>query len=130
VTPTIEWGGFFGGTRTKLASDVTLRARPGVIVYTTVEWNRLDLPQGRVETRLFRASPEFQFSQWLALVNTLQYDSVSRGLGWQARFRWILKPGNDLYVVYTHNWVDDPLTNRFQTLNRKAASKFVYTQRF
>src|SRR5262249_54975751 len=33
-------------------------------------------------------------------------------------------------VVYTHNWVDDPVTNRFATVNRRAASKFVYTQRF
>ena len=130
VTPTAEWGGFFGGTRTRLANDVTLRARPGVIVYTSMEWNRVDLPQGRFETRLFRASPEFQFSQWISVVNTFQYDSVSRGLGWQGRFRWILKPGNDLYFVYTQNWVDDPLQNRFATVNRRAASKIVYTQRF
>ena len=32
-------------------------------------------------------------------------------------------PGNDLYVVYTHNWVNDPLLDRFGTLDRRAASK-------
>ena len=130
VTPTIEWGGFYGGTRTRIANDLTLRARPGVIVYTSAEWNRVDLPQGRFETRLLRATPEFQFSQWLSVVNTFQYDSVSRGLGWQGRFRWILKPGNDLYFVYTQNWVDDVSLQRFSTVDRRAASKIVYTQRF
>ena len=30
-------------------------------------------------------------------------------MGWQSRFRWIMRPGNDLYVVYTHNWLDDPV---------------------
>jgi hypothetical protein len=65
------------------------------------------------------------------LVNNIQYDSVSRVLGWQSRFRWILKPGNDIFVVYTHNWLDplDP-RSRFLTLDRRAAAKAVYTKRF
>ena len=63
--------------------------------------------------------------------NNLQYDSVSRVLGWQSRFRWILTPGNDIFVVYTHNWIDptDP-SARFRTLDRRAATKAVYTKRF
>jgi hypothetical protein len=51
-------------------------------------------------------------------------------LGWQSRFRWILAPGNDLYVVYTHNWLDDAVRNRLSTLDRRAASKALYTYRF
>ena len=74
--------------------------------------------------------PEPQFSPWLSLVNTIQYDSVSAVVGWQSRWRWILRPGNDLFVVYTQNWLDDPLLNRFSTLDRRAASKLLYTQRF
>jgi hypothetical protein len=42
----------------------------------------------------------------------------------------IVKPGSDLYFVYTHNWVDNPLENRFNTLDRRAASKVLYTHRF
>ena len=79
---------------------------------------------------MFRATPELQFSQWVSLVNTIQYDSVSAVLGWQSRLRWILTPGNDVYVVYTQNWLDDSTFNRFSTLNRRAASKIVYTRRF
>jgi hypothetical protein len=63
------------------------------------------------------------------IVNNLQYDSVSRVLGWQARFRWILRPGNDLYLVYQHNWLDAPVTG-FGTLDRRAATKLSYTHRF
>jgi hypothetical protein len=53
-------------------------------------------------------------------------------VGWQSRFRWILTPGNDLYLVYQHNWQEDPLdpSNGFQTLDRSAATKFIYTHRF
>jgi hypothetical protein len=32
--------------------------------------------------------------------------------------------------VYTRNWLDDLTLNRFSTLNRRAAAKVVYTQRF
>ena len=71
-----------------------------------------------------------QFSPFMALVNNIQFDTVSRVLGWQSRFRWIVKPGNDLYVVYTHNWLDDPVADRFATLDRKFASKVLYTHRF
>ena len=53
-------------------------------------------------------------------------------MGWQSRFRWILRPGNDLFLVYAHNWIDDPLDplDGFQTLDRNAAAKLVYTHRF
>ena len=55
---------------------------------------------------------------------------MSRVLGWQSRYRWILRPGNDLYAVYTHNWVEGPLVDRFATLDRRAASKVLCTHRF
>jgi hypothetical protein len=60
----------------------------------------------------------------------VQYDSVSRVLGWQSRFRWIITPWSDLYVVYTQNWLDDPMLNRFATLDRRAASKVIYALGF
>ena len=62
-------------------------------------------------------------------MNSLQYDNDSRVLGWQSRFRWILKPGNDFYFVYSHNWRDDPIRG-METLERRAATKMIYTHRF
>ena len=73
-----------------------------------------------------------QFSPFMYLVNNVQYDSVSGVLGWQARYRWIVRPGNDVFIVYTHNWVEDPFgrDDRFRTLDRRGAAKVVYTKRF
>jgi hypothetical protein len=125
-----EFGSFYNGTRLRVATDLNVRVRPGVIIYTSAEWNRVELDQGRFETRLFRVVPELQFSPWVSWVNNIQYDTQSAVVGWQSRFRWIVKPGSDLYFVYTHNWVDDPLQNRIYTLDRRAASKVLYTHRF
>jgi hypothetical protein len=128
--PSLEVGGFYSGTRRRIAMNLNIRLRPGVIIYTSGEWNSVDLDEGSFNTRLYRIVPELQFSPWIAWVNNIQYDTQSHLLGWQSRFRWILRPGNDFYLVYTHNWLDDPLQSRIYTLDRRAATKFLYTQRF
>ncbi len=125
-----ETGGFYSGSRRQTVMALTLRARPGYILYLNGEWNQIDLVEGRFSTRLYRVIGETQFTAWLTWVNNFQFDTQSSVLGWQSRFRWIMKPGNDLYVVYTHNWLDDPLLSRFTTLDRRAASKVMYTHRF
>ena len=126
----LETGSFYSGDRDQLNLDIAIRPRRGVVLFLDGEWNRIDLPQGSFTTRLYRTVLETQFSPWVSLSNNVQYDSVSAVMGWQSRFRWILTPGNDLYVVYNHNWLDDPVRDRFSTLDRRAASKFLYTYRF
>ncbi len=132
VRPRVEWGGFLSGTRRELAFDIGIRPRPGVTINLTNEWNRVALTEGTFSTRLHRAIIDTQFSPFMYLVNNVQYDSVSRGLGWQSRFRWIVQPGNDVFLIYTHNWIDDRLdpNQRFRTLDRRGAAKVVYTKRF
>jgi hypothetical protein len=123
------WGDFYSGTRKQQVLNVNFR-QPGYIVYFSGEWNRVVLPEGSFTTELYRIVGEAQFSPWLTWVNNVQYDTQSFVLGWQSRFRWIMRPGNDLYVVYTHNWLDDPVLNRFNTLDKNIASKLLYTHRF
>jgi Domain of unknown function (DUF5916) len=132
VRPRLEWGGFLSGTRREIGFDVGIRPRPGVTINLSNEWNKVDLAEGRFSTRLHRAIIDTQFSPFMYLVNNIQYDSVSRVLGWQSRFRWIVTPGNDVFLVYTQNLVDDPLdaNARFRTLDRRGAAKVVYTKRF
>jgi len=135
LRPRVEWGTFFNGDRTEYSLDLDVRPRPGVRINTTFEYNAVDLVEGSFDTTLLRTIVDTQFSPFMYLTNNLQYDSVSAVLGWQARFRWILRPGNDIFFVYTHNWVDsvdplDPHQSRFHTLDRRSAAKAVYTKRF
>ena len=124
-----EFGNFFSGTRQEYEVEMGIRPRAGVVVNAEIEWNWVNLAEGKFQTRVYRLAPEWQFSPWVSLVNLFQYDSESRVLGWQGRFRWILQPGNDLYFVYTHNW-REYLDLGFRTENRRAATKFIYTYRF
>jgi hypothetical protein len=62
VNPTYEVGTFYNGTRRRIATEVNIRLRPDVIVYTSAEWNQVKLLQGSFHTRLYRIVPELQFS--------------------------------------------------------------------
>jgi hypothetical protein len=125
-----EWGGFYSGTRRQANLNLNVRPRPGVRVQLEGEWNDVTLAEGRFQTRVYRLLTDTQFSPWIFIVNNVQYDTVSGVLGWQSRFRWTLRPGDDLFFTYTHNWIDDGLDDRFRTLDRRGAIKLVYGRRF
>ncbi|MEQ1573442.1 MAG: DUF5916 domain-containing protein [Vicinamibacterales bacterium] len=130
INARFETGDFYSGTRREMVANLTFRIRPGYIVYMNSEFNRIRLAEGNFSTRLYRFTGETQFTPFMALVNNIQYDTVSAVAGWQSRFRWIVRPGSDVYVVYTHNWLDDPVLDRFSTQDKRFATKVLYTYRF
>lgn len=126
------FGNFLSGSRQDYEVNLRIRPRSGIAVQLEAERSVIDLAEGSFETNLIRATANTQFSPWMSLVNNLQFDDVTRSLGWQLRFRWIQRPGNDVFFVYTHNWreLDDVEGSRFGTVDNRAATKLVYTLRF
>ncbi len=125
----LRWGDYFSGSRRDFEPRLSIRPRNGLSIGLENEWTRIELPEGSFSVSLFEGDVNVQFSPWISLASIIQYDNESRNLGWQARFRWILNPGNDLYLVYNHNWLSDPVDG-LQTFDRQLASKLVYTRRF
>lgn len=125
-------GRFFSGDRREYSFEMGVRPRRGIALMMEAEHNVLELAEGSFDTDVFRVRADTQFSPWLSVANNLQYDNVSGLLGWQMRFRWIRRPGNDLYVVYTHNWREVLETGfrRMTMLDNRLATKLVYTLRF
>ena len=121
-------GGFWSGDRTRLEAELALRPASGLLFATLWEHNDISLPEGEFSTNLVAQRGEWQASPWMSLTAIVQFDDVSNELGLFTRFRWILNPGNDLYVVYSHNW--QSLDNRWLTLDRAATTKINYTHRF
>jgi hypothetical protein len=124
----LSFGDFWSGSRREVNLELTLRPRPGIFLQFASEYNDVDLPEGAFTTRLYRVDARTQFGPWLSLSNNVQYDSESSEVGWQLRFRWIQKPGNDLFFIWTQNWQDD--TDGFKPLDRRGAAKIVRTFRF
>jgi hypothetical protein len=126
-------GGFWGGDRTSAGGEMTFRPNPGLSVSTGYEHNDVTLPQGAFTTNLVRLEGGWDISPWTSVSGNLQYDDVSEVVGFYARARWIIRPGNDLYLVYTHNWQnrgDRFLDGDMTTLSRGATTKLNYTIRF
>jgi len=121
-------GTFYSGDRRDFSVGLNLRPRPGILATLSSSFNRIELPEGSFSTKVLRAIVNTQFGPFVSIANNIQYDSVSRILGWQSRFRWIVKPGNDIYFVWVNNWLD--LDDRLTTIDRNAATKIVYTHSF
>ena len=127
-------GGFWNGDQTQLSVQLDVRPSPGILLSAQVENNDVVLPQGSFVARLFRLAGEWNITPLANLTGNVQYDDVSEVVGLFMRARWIITPGNDLYLVFTQNWqnLGDGLFNRnreFQTLSRGASVKLNYTYR-
>jgi hypothetical protein len=129
-------GGFWDGDRQRVDARITFRPRPGVNFSTNFERNDVSMPMGDFTTAAYEVGAEWHPSPWISFTNQLQYDDQSELLGLFSRVRWIVKPGNDVYFVYTHNWqyeyLDplDPNTRQLQRFSRGASIKVNYTYRF
>ncbi len=128
-----EHSEFWGGERDTLDVSGTIRSRGGMQLTTTYQHNEVSLPQGDFDTNLVRLSWAWNLSPWTSLTGNVQYDDLSEMVGVYARLRWTVQPGNDVFLVWSNNWLydDGPLADsRFSTLSRGGALKFNYTLRF
>jgi hypothetical protein len=132
----LSGGEFWTGTRDRYQLGLTVRPYPGISLSGNVEANRIAL--AGVEsftTSLYRLEGGWHFTPSASFTGNLQYDDQSQLLGLFARFRWIIAPGNDLFIVHSYNWqnrnVDDPAAPfEFVTISRGLSTKLSYTHRF
>jgi hypothetical protein len=128
-------GGFWDGDRNQARLGLTVRPTPGIRIQGNIERNEVDLPRGSFKTDLVRLGGGWDASPWVSMIGSVQYDNVSQIVGLFARLRWIVRPGNDIYFVYTHNWqnLGTGLLDRDRelvTLSRGGSMKVNYSYRF
>ena len=128
-------GGFWDGDRKQASIGLTVRPNPGWSLNANLERNDVELPRGSFTTDLVRFGGGWDVSPWVSMIGNVQYDNVSKIVGLFARMRWIVRPGNDLFLVYTHNWqnLGTGLLDRDRdliTLSRGGSMKLNYSYRF
>ena len=129
-------GGFWDGDRQQYGGRVSFRPSPGVSLSTNIQYNDVQLPGGNFTASLYEISTDWNPSPRIAINGQVQYDDQSEVVGLFSRLRWIVKPGNDIYLVYTQNWrrelidILDPDNYMYNTLSRGASVKVNYTYRF
>ena len=99
-----SWGSFYDGTMQQVQIGLTVKPSTHLSFSFEGERNDVSLPGGDFFTTIFSVKGDYNFSPNVSWANLIQYDNESRELGVQSRFRWILKPGNDLFVVVNRGW--------------------------
>jgi hypothetical protein len=125
----VGWGEFYTGTRTDFELEVAFK--PSTHVLTTLQFERNDvsLREGAFSAQVFTARFDYNFSSNVSWANLVQYDSESRVLGMQSRFRWIIKPGSDVFLVVNRGWYRREWDNRYLPAFDKGSVKLQYTFR-
>jgi hypothetical protein len=123
------WGTFYDGTRRTLELGATLKPNTHLAVGARLERNAIDLTAGSFETHLVTLRADYNFTPNLSWATLTQYDNESGVLGFQSRFRWILQPGNDLFLVVDRGWHQVP-DGRYESLFERGSAKLQYTFRF
>ncbi len=123
------WGGFYDGTRRQFQLGLTLKPSTHVSGSFLLERNDIALPGGALRTQVVTLRADYNVSPDVSWTNLVQYDSESRMLGLQSRFRWILRPGNDIFLVVNRGWYRREFDNRYLPAFDKGSLKLQYTVR-
>jgi hypothetical protein len=93
-----------------------------------VDQNGIALSTGDFSTRLLTGRFDYAFTPFVSLANLVQYGTGSQNIGLQSRFRWILRTGQALIVVFNHAWQENQF-DRFEPAQSRLRTKFNYTLR-
>jgi len=123
------WGDFYTGTRRDVELGVTVKPSTHIFVSLQYERNEVSLAEGDFTVHVATLKADYNFSPNVSWANLLQYDSESRVLGVQSRFRWIITPGSDLFLVFNSGWYRSEWDNRYERRYDKGSVKLQYTFR-
>ncbi len=123
-----RFGEYYTGHALTLETGLQLKPSKHIHLEVIREGNYVRLPEGNFNAQVIQIKFDLYFSPKIYFQNYIQYDDISRSWGINSRFRWIIKEGNDLFLVFNQGW-GNPL-DRWSVLYRKAEIKLQYTFRF
>ena len=125
----MEWGDFYSGKLLQWTAEGIWIPSKHVLVslaFTDVEG---DLAEGSFRTQLVSANLDLNLTPDVSWKNFAQYDTDSRDLSLQSRLRWILEPGQDLFLVGLFGWTRED-RDTFVVADQELILKLTYTLRF
>lgn len=125
------FGSYWSGHANQFETSFQYKIAPHFQTSLTLEQTFARLKEGNFVARVFVFRADYSVSPLLTFFNLLQFDNESRNLGWQSRVRWILRPGNDVFLVFSQGWLQDEAHGlSFHPIETKVAGKVQYTFRF
>ncbi|MCJ7611442.1 MAG: hypothetical protein MUP19_04200, partial [Candidatus Aminicenantes bacterium] len=124
VETSYKFGEFYSGRLEEATAGLSVKVGGTLNLSFNADLIRGRLPQGNFNENVFQVKADFFLSPDLGFMNYIQYDDISRELGWSARLRWQISPGNEIFLVYNKNWErrTDP-ASRFSPLEDRGVLK-------
>jgi hypothetical protein len=97
-------GNFYNGRKQDLKLTVNYKVAVPLFIGGNYSVNHVTLPEGDFTAKIYQVNMNILVSPTITLYNYFQYDNASEKAGWQSRFQWILKPGNEIILAWTSGW--------------------------
>lgn len=122
------FGDFYTGDRKDIELEMNWKVAVPVFLGGKFQQSKIDLPEGKFTANIYQANANILISPTVTLYNYFQYDNATNTIGWQSRFQWILKPGNEIILAWNSNFMEE---NNNYYLNESALRlKLKYNIRF
>ena len=117
-----KFGPFYSGRYDNFRASLAVKIDGFVNLSFDTNLVRGRLPQGNFTENVYQLKADVFLSPDFGLMNYIQYDDISRLLGWSSRLRWRISAGNEIYLIYNKNWERrwDP-TSRFWPMEERAS---------
>lgn len=133
-----EWGGeinvsagqYLGGQRQGVDLNVFWKPGPSWAARISASNSWYQLPGGDFETLVVNSAVQWTPTIDLLFTGDIQYDNVSEEIVINARVRWTVEPGNDIYCVVNQSLARVGADRRFESTAREAVAKVGWTWRF
>jgi hypothetical protein len=91
---------FWNGDRTDMSAGIGVRVTSQLATSVRFSRNDVELPGGDFNADIGSMQLDYAFSPNMSLRTITQYNSSSEQWSTSARFRYIYRPGSDIYIVY------------------------------
>lgn len=126
----VEGGGLYDGRMIQYNPQLDWRPNEHFALLFAFDYRDYDFDSGSAVTRQLSVTTEIAFDSHWSLITLAQYDNVSDSIGINARLRYNVEAGRDVWFVLDHNVAEDPLTDRFVSTRSDAVLKLRYTFRY
>lgn len=123
-----EFGDFYEGKRSDIDLDLEWRPSRHFFMSIGYEHNNIDLDFGSFQTHIARLRINVLFNADISWNTLVQYDNVSKQMGINSRFRWIIEPGREFFFVVNQGFLVN--RDRFTSLGTEVTIKLGWTFRF
>lgn len=131
VDATWWFGTYWSGHADELSTAFQYKLAPRFQASVALNQTFARLPEGNFVARVLSLRADYSVSPLLTFFNLVQFDNESKNLGWQSRVRWILRPGNEVFIVFNQGWFQDERGGfHFRATDTRLAGKIQYTFRF